>query len=56
MARSYRINIKCSLELLTNLYGYLSYLLTGAYERRSREGTCNSGSIQIRITYVFLFW
>ena len=29
---------------------------TGAYERRSREGACNSSSIQIQITYIFPFW
>ena len=27
-----------------------------AYEQRSREGACNSGSIKVRITYVFPFW
>ena len=30
-------------------------LRTGAYERRSREGACNSGSIQILISYVVPF-
>ena len=28
---------------------------SGAYERQSREGACNSGSIQILISYVFCF-
>ena len=29
---------------------------SGAYERRSHEGACNSGSIQILIAYIFPFW
>ena len=32
------------------------YVEPGAYERQSREGACNSGSIQILTTYVFPFW
>jgi len=28
----------------------------GANKQRSRKGACNSGSIQVQITYVFPFW
>ena len=34
----------------------LFMVIPGAYERRSHEGACKSGSIQILITYVFPFW
>ena len=42
-----RIGMAC-MNKVTSGYG-----LPGAYERRSHEGACNSGSIQILITYVF---
>ena len=32
-----------------------AHVASGAYERRSREGACNSGFIQILITYVVPF-
>ena len=35
---------------------YSAFVMSGAYEWRSREGACNSGSVQILITYVFPFW
>ena len=45
-----------NVQTMFSLYCTILTPLSGAYERRSREGACNSGSIQIQITYVFLFW
>ena len=44
------------IRALSSRYLYPTLALSGAYEQRSCEGPCNSGSIQIQITYVFPFW
>ena len=44
----------CTLNLFTS--AQQRCLLPGAYERRSREGACSPGSIQILIRYVVPFY
>jgi len=39
----------------SNDAGIVQSLFAGAYERRSCEGACNSGSIQIRLLTYFRF-
>ena len=46
---------KLVLHLIHSIFLLCILLPAGAYERRSREGACNSGSIQILISYVVPF-
>ena len=44
------------IDLSTKVQSLDHWIRPGADERRRREGACNSGAVQIQITYVFPFW